>query len=115
MDDLISKRTAIDALRAIKQGLWEIDIPSPTVPEYIEHHEQIKNMMEIVDGWIRRIKAEPSVDAVQIVRCRECVYGELAYCDLDGEEWVCCRNLGGGKMGKGDGFDFCSYGERREE
>lgn len=61
------------------------------------------------------IMALPAVDAVSIVRCRECVYGELAYCDLDGEEWVCCRNLGGGKMGKGDGFDFCSHGERREE
>ena len=63
MDDFISKRTAIDALRAIKYGLWEIDIPSPTVPEYVEHHEQIKNMMEIVDGWIKRIKEESAVDA----------------------------------------------------
>lgn len=63
-NDLISRQIAIDALRAIKQGLWEIDIPSPTVPEYVEHHEQIKNMMEIVDGWIKRIKEEPAVDAV---------------------------------------------------
>ena len=62
MDDLINRNVAIDALRAIKHGLWEIDIPSPTVPEYVEHHEQIKNMMEIVDGWIKRIKAEPAAN-----------------------------------------------------
>lgn len=76
MDDFISKRTAIDALRAIKYGLWEIDIPSPTVPEYVEHHEQIKNMMEIVDGWIKRIKEEPAVN--RWVPCKERLpsYGE---------------------------------------
>ena len=69
MEDIISKRTAIDALRAIKQGLWEIDIPSPTVPEYVEHHEQIKNMMDIVDGWINRIKEEPAVN--RWIPCKE--------------------------------------------
>lgn len=59
--DCISREQAIDALKAIKYGLWEIDIPSPTVPEYVEHHEQIKNMMEIVDGWIERIQEEPPI------------------------------------------------------
>ena len=62
MGDTVSRKAAKDALRAIKHGLWEIDIPSPTVPEYVEHHEQIKNMMEIVDGWIKRIKEEPAVN-----------------------------------------------------
>lgn len=59
MNDLISRQVAIDALKAIKRGLWEIDIPSPTVPEYVEHHEQITNMMEITDGWIKRLTEEP--------------------------------------------------------
>ena len=103
MDDFISKRTAIDALRAIKYGLWEIDIPSPTVPEYVEHHEQIKNMMEIVDGWIKRIKEEPAVDAVPVVRCRDCneYQQNFHWCKLHDEEM--------------QPNDFCSYGERREE
>lgn len=57
--DLISKQAPIDALKAIKHGLWEIDIPSPDVPEYIEYHKQIQNMVEIVDGWIKRIKELP--------------------------------------------------------
>lgn len=51
MDGLISKREAITALKAIKYGLWEIDIPSPTVPEYVEHHRQIQDMMGVVDNW----------------------------------------------------------------
>jgi hypothetical protein len=107
MDDLINRRVAIDALRAIKHGLWEIDIPSPTVPEYVEHHEQIKNMMEIVDGWIKRVKEEPAVDAVPVIRCRDCVHNDLpptagnALCSIyDGMTEV---------------YGFCYKGERREE
>ena len=57
MDGLIRKEVAIDALKAIKYGLWEIDIPHPSnCPEYIEHHQQIQAMMEIVDMWIDKIK-----------------------------------------------------------
>lgn len=28
--------------------LWEIDIPSPTVPEYVEHHEDVQKVMTFV-------------------------------------------------------------------
>ena len=69
ISELISRQVAIDALKAIKQGLWEIDIPSPTVPEYVEHHEQIKRMMEITDGWINRLMEEPP--AQQWTTCAE--------------------------------------------
>lgn len=33
----------------IREALWEIDIPSPTVPEYIEHHEQVQGVMRLVE------------------------------------------------------------------
>lgn len=55
MEESISRQNAIDALKAIKYGLWEIDIPSPSCPEYVEHHKQIKDMMEITDGWIKKL------------------------------------------------------------
>lgn len=106
MDDLISRQAAIDALRAIKHGLWEIDIPSPTVPEYVEHHEQIKNMMEIVDGWIKRINEEHAVDAATVIRCKDCknfrrwIDTDLEFCDRT----ECPTS----------GDDYCSHGERRE-
>lgn len=61
----IDKKSAIDALKAIRYGLWEIDIPSPTVPEYVEHHEQIKNMLEITDGWIKKLEEQPTADVVE--------------------------------------------------
>lgn len=64
-EDTISRQAAIDALKAIRYGLWEIDIPSPTVPEYVEHHEQIKNMMEITDGWIKKLEEQPTADVVE--------------------------------------------------
>lgn len=59
MSDNISRQSALDALKAIRYWLWEIDIPSPAgCPEYVEHHEQIQNMMGVVDGWIKKISEE---------------------------------------------------------
>ena len=61
MDDLISRQAAIDALKAIKYGLWEIDIPSPgSSPEYKEHHKQMQEMMGVVDNWIDKLSDLPS-------------------------------------------------------
>ncbi len=66
--DLISKQETIDILKAIKHGLWEIDIPSPgNVPEYVEHHKQIKDMMEVVDVWIKKVVELPSVQPEQVI------------------------------------------------
>ena len=60
--ELIEKQDAIEALKAIRHGLWEIDIPHPgNCPEYVEHHRQIKDMMEITDGWIKRLTDMPAV------------------------------------------------------
>lgn len=63
MSDNISRQSALDALKAIWHGLWEIDIPSPAgCPEYVEHHEQIQHMMGVVDGWIKKISEEEPTD-----------------------------------------------------
>lgn len=48
-DDTISRQAAIDALDEIRHALWEIDIPSPTVPEYVEHHEQVQSVLKLLD------------------------------------------------------------------
>lgn len=47
----------------------------------------------------------PSVDAVEVVRCRECKY--LMFSDCYGE---CSK----GYLGIVRPDDFCSYGERKE-
>ena len=58
--DLISRQAAIDALDEIRHALWEIDIPSPTVPEYIEHHEQVQSVWKLLDKKQKEFYAMPS-------------------------------------------------------
>lgn len=56
----ISRQAAIDALDEIRHALWEIDIPSPTVPEYIEHHEQVQSVWKLLDKKQKELYALPS-------------------------------------------------------
>ena len=58
--DIISRQAAIDALDEIRHALWEIDIPSPTVPEYIEHHEQVQSVWKLLDKKQKELYAMPS-------------------------------------------------------
>lgn len=63
---------------------------------------------EYADGWnsaIKIIDDAPSVDAVEVVRCKDCKY--LMFSDCYGE-------CGKGHMGIVSPYDFCSYGERKE-
>ena len=58
--DAISRQDAIDALDEIRHALWEIDIPSPTVPEYVEHHEQVQYVWKLLDKKQKELYALPS-------------------------------------------------------
>lgn len=61
MVEMIDKKICVDALKAIKHGLWEIDIPSPgNCPEYKEHHKQIQEMIGVVNNWISILNTIPS-------------------------------------------------------
>lgn len=44
------------ALQDIDHALWEIDIPSPTVPEYLEHHRQVQDVMKLVEQKAMEIR-----------------------------------------------------------
>ena len=47
MEDVLIKRSdAVKAIDRILETLWEIDIPSPTVPEYKEHHEGVQAVVK---------------------------------------------------------------------
>ena len=61
MADLIDRQIAISALDEIVHALWEIDIPSPTVPEYIEHHEQVQYVKSLVYRKQKELSDLPSV------------------------------------------------------
>ena len=54
------------------------------------------------------VKAMPTIDAVPVVRCRECVYKERATVNEKG--FLICP---ASHMEIADD-DFCSYGEQRE-
>lgn len=42
----------------IRSALWDIDIPSPTVPEYVEHHKQIQEMIAFVDEKMAKYRGK---------------------------------------------------------
>lgn len=50
----------IDDLNEIFQELWDVDIPSPTVPEYREHHEQIQGIMAVVTEKLKKYQEAES-------------------------------------------------------
>ncbi len=82
MDDLISRADAIGVIMG-----------EPTDAHY-------------PSWYASRIKALPSADVVEVIRCKDCKYWK------DGKCW----NLKG--LNKTDGIvnvdDFCAYGERGE-
>lgn len=59
---MIDRQVALRALEEIEYALWEIDIPSPTIAEYMEHHEQVQKVMLLVDKWGRELRDMPSAD-----------------------------------------------------
>ena len=70
---------------------------------------------DVADKWMRQnnafidaaiLKAIPTIDAVPVVRCRECVY-----CSWQGENLVYCDNFERDMMPD----DYCSVGERKED
>lgn len=67
------------------------------------------------DTWefINTIKDAPTVDAVRVVRCKDCRYfGEMYSRTPEGNEWHYCGiAIVSGVLAD----DYCSYGERRND
>ena len=64
-----------------------------------EHHT--------AEDVIMMIKTAPTVDAVEVVRCRECKH-------CDPENYHCDHPMGTVAPLRREPDDFCSYGERKE-
>lgn len=60
MARLIDRRVAIEAIKEIRDKIWDVDIPSPTVPEYIEHHQQMVHLMNECDNKLHELYLLPS-------------------------------------------------------
>lgn len=99
----------IDANRVVKDIISERDkIPYELVPEKPFKHGN--SMRGGIRKALRCIEQAPTVDAVPVVRCRECKFG-THFGDME-DEWIRCMNLHGNPLMPFDGF--CSYGERKE-
>lgn len=70
-------------------------------------HGDFETVRTVTDKEIAKI---PTVDAVEVVRCRDCKFG-THFGDLE-DEWTNCSNLHGKPLMPFDGF--CSYGERKD-
>ena len=65
----------------------------------------------IMDKVCMMLIKAPTVDAVEVVRCKECIGQSTWFKDAENGCNVCGMS---GMYPKGT-FDFCSYGERRKK
>ena len=80
--DAISREEALRAIEEICYALWEIDIPSPTVPEYVEHHEQVQRVMKLAEEWGTALRDMPSEQFGLLEANRE----EILQAGMEGRE-----------------------------
>ena len=59
------------------------------------------------------ISEAPTVDAVEVVRCKDCCHYRKAT-DWDGESYYACHKRAAVLIMQMNKDDFCSYGERKE-
>ena len=96
MNDLIYRHTAVDALKSMAVPLYK-DLAC----------EDIWERDRTLDNAIEKMVEIPSVDAVEVVRCRDCIYYDCIYTFKSGDcVYKQCH------LPVFDD-DFCSKGERR--
>lgn len=80
--------------------------------ELLESIEKVSVKGNVIDDdWVYRFVQEfPSIDAVQVVRCKDCKYGEVD--DPDFPDQYYCHSTG---FTWNEGDFFCADGERKEE
>ena len=102
MDDTISRQAAIDVVRDV-------------MLDFIEYEDEIevpmadtdKQLFSIKKAISKRIKALPSVDAVPVVRCKNCAYHD----EVDEHELWCMGNGYPARLVTPD--EYCSKAVRR--
>ena len=80
---------------------------------YHEHtecmgHGDFETVRTVTDKEISEIQ---TVDAVHVVRCKDCKFGVTPYGD-EHDGWIECSNIHGRQLFGCN--DFCSYGERKD-
>ena len=68
-----------------------------------------EEFMAAIDVAIADLADAPTVDAVEVVRCRECKFGDW---DSKPDDAMVCMRTKDGFWRSGN--DFCSFGEQKE-
>ena len=106
MDDLISRQTAINEMKIRRHSAYEWYVTAKSKDDeeiMIRADSALASFIEC----ILTIKKLPSVEAVEVVRCKDCIYHEPgteeldAWCNVWGNTTIC------------DGY--CFYGERKND
>ena len=71
--------------------------------------DELRQIAQYEDITLKDLDNAPTIDAVEVVRCKECEYWQDNNNGYPHEE---CR---WGKEETPDSDDYCSYGERRED
>ena len=100
MNDTISRKEVLQFIEDMKVVAPNHNIISETV-------------MAVIKCVRRFVTAMPSVDAIPVVRCRECVYWKPSKLFPEENRMVCTYVIGA-TYARESG-DFCSRGERRED
>ena len=82
---------------ALKTALFKIHV----------HDGMDSEMLLYFDDAEKVIDTMPTIDAVQVVRCRECKHWGY----VDGSNLMTCQN---GILTMFEPYGFCSHGERRK-
>ena len=87
-----------------------IDADKINYHEHIEcmGHGDFETVRTVTDKEIAEIQ---TVDAVRVVRCKDCKFGVTPYGD-EHDGWIECSNIHGRPLFGCN--DFCSYGERKD-
>ena len=76
--------------------------------------EQVKEAFKktdpvLIECLLRLIRDQPTIDAVEVTRCRECKFGDW---DSEPDDAMVCVRTKDGFWRSGN--DFCSRGKRKE-
>ena len=85
--------------------LIDADAAKLTANDYAMFRCQLGGLVDVVEF----LNDMPTVDAVPVVRCKDCKYGEVDDADLP-TQYLC--NYHGADWN--DENHFCSYGERKD-
>ena len=97
-------------MRLIDADALELFIAAVRKGLYLDHTlSDIPTRDSMLLNFQQYVHLQPTIDAVQVVRCGECRYRELAKVNCKG--YTICPASG---MEITDD-DYCSYGERKED